>query len=349
MNKKMSKNFLVLFGPAIGLAALTITSLANAHHGFAAHFDPDNPIRVAGIVKQFNLVNPHSSLQVESIDESGETVVYTCDLQARSQMVRHGFTDDLFTVGEDIVIEGFQGRRDPYYCELGVAHFADGSSFTIRTMDGARTQFAPNLEIPVEANVDRTIFGNWIRPGMYGDKSGRKPNGGRDSITPAGQMASDAFDPVADNPVAHCRGGSPVRNWGAAGLATEIYEENGDIFVHHESMDVVRQIHMTMSEHPADTPLTEMGHSIGQFEDGYLVIDTTHFAAGTITGGELHTDQMTMQEKVWVNEDSGRLQISWVIDEPIYYSEPLTGGQELHSTNQEILTYDCTPRLSDYH
>lgn len=333
----------------LGSALLAITSFTQAHHGFAAHFDPENPIRIEGTVKSFKLVNPHSSLQIDVINDAGETIVYTCDLQARAQMTRHGFDESLFAVGEPVVVEGFPGRRDPYYCELGVAYFSDGSSFMIRTIDGAQTQFAPNLEIPVENVEDLSLFGNWIRPGMYGDESGRGPSGGQDSITPAGLAAVDAFDPIADNPVAHCKGSSPVRNWGAAGLATTIYEEHGDIFIHHESMDIVRQIHMNLTSVPDGTELTDMGYSLGRYEDGFLVIDTTHFAEGVIVGSTLHTDQMTMQEKLAVLEDSGRLEITWVVDAPVFYAESITGSQQLQSTHQEIQAYDCVPRLSDYH
>ena len=61
-----------------------------------------------------------------------------------------------------------------------------------------------------------------------------------------------------------------------------------------------------------------------------------------MTKGALHTDQMTMEERLSI-QDTGRLLISWVINEPIYYSEPLTGSQILQSTDQEITPYDCEP------
>lgn len=337
-------NFRVVLGLVVFSCALNV----NAHHGFAAHFDPDKPIRIEGTVKEFAFVNPHSLLLIDTFDEAGNPIVYTCDMQARTQMTRHGYDETLFTVGESIVVEGYQGRRDPFLCEFGIATYADGSQFMLRTMEGARSQFASNVEIPVESTSDLSIFGNWIREGMYGDESGRGANSGQDSITEAGKMAVAAFDPVADNPVAHCRGGSPVRNWGSAGLTSAIYEEDGNVFIHHESMDIVRQIHMNMSEHPANTEPSEMGHSIGRWEGDELVIDSAYFAAGVISGSVLRTDQMTMRERLAVQSESGRLLISWIIDEPVYYSEPLTGSQLLQSTSQEVLSYECASRLQDY-
>ena len=326
-----------------GMTALGIAQWVSAHHGFSAHFDPDRIIRIEGTVKQFDFINPHGLLYIDSVNDAGEPVVYLCDLQARTQLARRGVDESLFTVGEPIIVEGFPARRDPYGCEFGTGYFADGSSFTMRSIDEARTQFAENREIPPTTGTSRSIFGTWIRPGMFGDASGRGARTGEDSITPAGEAARAAFDPIADNPVVRCEPGSPVRSWGPPGLATSIRHVNDQILIYHESMDVTRTIHMNMDEHPADIEPSDMGHSIGRFEDGTLIIDTAGFKAGVLRGSTLHTDQMTMVERLSVQEDTGRLLISWVINEPIYYSEPLTGSQELQSTDQEIIRYDCVP------
>ncbi|MEE3197629.1 MAG: DUF6152 family protein [Pseudomonadota bacterium] len=330
-----------------GLALLSVMPLAGAHHGFAAHFDPNQIIRIEGTVKQFDFINPHAFLYIDSVNEVGEPVVYLCDLQARTQLVRRGVDQTLFTVGEPIIVEGFPARRDPYGCEFGTGYFADGSSYTMRSTDQARTQFAENLEIPLVPGVSRSIFGNWIRPGMFGDASGRGTTTGQDSITPAGETARNQFDPIADNPVVRCEGGSPVRNWGSPGLATSIRQVDDKIFIYHETMDVNRTIHMNLSEHPANMEPTDMGYSIGYFEGNMLVISTAGFMPGVLTGSTLHTDQMTMEERVSVQEETGRLLISWVVNEPVYYSEPITGSQQLQSTSQPIIQYECSPEVPE--
>jgi len=326
-----------------GLALTIIAPLANGHHGFAAHFDPDRLIRIEGTVKQFDYINPHGFLYIDSVNEAGEPVVYVCDLQARTQLARRGVDQSLFTVGEPIVVEGYPARRDPLGCEYGRGTFADGSSFTMRSIDEARTQFAENCVTELSPGFSRSVFGDWIRPGMFGDASGRGMGSGQDSITAAGIAARDAFDSIADNPVNFCRGGSPVRNWGAPGLATSFRQVNSEIYLYHESMDVTRTIHMAMDEHPADAAASEMGHSIGRFEDGVLIVDTANFAEGVLVGSTLHTDQMRMIEKISVTPDKGRLRVEWTVNDPAFFAEPLTGSQELHPTDQEIIRYECIP------
>lgn len=347
----------VLLAAVAGLMSLALSSPAFAHHGFAAHYDPDRVIRIEGTVKRFDFINPHGFLFIDSVNEAGESVVYKCDLQAAVQLVRRGVDATLFTVGEAIVVEGFPARRDPYGCEYGTGYFADGSSFTMRSTDEAQTQFAANRETRLAPGSSRSIFGTWIRPGMFGDASGRGPTTGTDSITPAGVAALAAFDPIADNPAIHCSGGSPVWLWGPPGLATSITEVDGNVVIYHESMDTTRIVHMggdvagqsnyperVVTLTPPESPpveRSEMGHSIGRWEGDTLVIDTAGFAAGVLTGEILHTDQLTVEERLSVKADNGRLQIAWKAVEPVYYSEVLAGSQELQSTDQELMRYDC--------
>tara|TARA_Y100000590_G_scaffold442220_1_gene570037 strand:- start:1428 stop:2456 length:1029 start_codon:yes stop_codon:yes gene_type:complete len=336
------KNKLISF---VGITIFTYTSWVYAHHGFAAHFDPNQLITIEGTIKQFDFINPHGFLYIDSINDEGQPIVYVCDLQAKTQLVRRGVDETLFKVGDPIIVEGFQARRNPYGCEFGTGYFADGSSYTMRSTTEARTQFAENQEIPMMPGTSRSIFGTWIRPGMFGDASGRGERTGENSITAAGKAAQEIFDPIADNPVVHCQPGSPVRSWGPPGLATSISRVGSDIHIYHESMDVTRIIYMNMSSHPAHIEPTDMGHSIGRFENGTLIIDTAGFSPGVLVGSILNTDEMIMTERLSIQENTGRLLISWVVNDPTYYSKPLTGSQQLQSTTKEIIRYDCIPEL----
>lgn len=314
---------------------------AYAHHGFAVHYDPDRYITIEGTVRQFDFVNPHAVLYVDSTNEAGEAVVYVCALQARTQLVRRGVSDDLFTIGDPIRVDGFAARRDPYGCEFGTSYFADGSSFTMRSREG-RTVFAENREAPAQAPQNRSLFGNWIRPTLYGPAGGGGMSVGLDSITTAGQTAKDSYDPIHDNPVVRCEGGSPVRNWSAPGLVTSIRQVNSEIFIYHESMDITRTIHMNLSEHPQDIELSDMGHSIGRLENGTLIIESAGFEAGALNFTNVHSDEMTLTERLTVL-DTDDLEIAWTMNDPAYYSQPVTGSQTLKSTAQEITSYECIP------
>ncbi|NIW24562.1 MAG: hypothetical protein GWN29_08345, partial [Gammaproteobacteria bacterium] len=291
------------FAALAGLLSLALSSQALAHHGFAAHYDPDRLIRIEGTVRQFDFINPHGLLFIDSVNEDGEPVVYKCDLQAAVQLVRRGVDETLFTVGEPIVVEGYPARREPYGCEYGKGYLADGSTFTMRSTDQARTQFAANREVRAPGSSG-TIFGKWIRPGMFGDASGRGPTTGIDSITAAGEAAGEAFDPALDNPAIQCMRTSPVWLWGPPGLATEITEVDGNVMIYHESMDTTRVIPIGVDSHPEGIEPSEMGNSIGRWEGDTLVIDSIGFTAGVIRASMLHSDQMWLEERVSVDAES---------------------------------------------
>lgn len=322
---------------------VSVVSTASAHHGFGPHFDRNKVVRIEGTVKRFDFINPHGFLYIDTTDDAGEPMVYICELQARTQLIRKGADETLFTVGESIVVEGFAARRHENQCEFGVAWFADGSSFMMRSIDEARSQFADNDAAPLPEGAERTIFGTWIRPGMFGDDSGRGPRMGDDSITPAGEAAVAAFDPVTGHPAIQCRPGSPVRSWGPPGLATSIRQDGNKVIIYHETMDFTRTVHLDMSEHPSNVAPSEMGHSIGRFDGDDLIIETAAFSAGVLVGSTLHTEQMVLHERLSITEDTDRLRIEWTMIDPTFYSEPLTGSQELHSTNRELIRYDCKP------
>lgn len=316
-----------------------IATQLHAHHGFTAHFDPEKIIRIEGTIKEFEFVNPHSYIRIDSFDELENPIVYTCDLQAKNQLLRRGVDETLFSVGEPIIVEGFQARRDPLGCEFGVGHFSDGSSFTMRSLAGASTLFASGIEVTPE---ESSIFGIWIRAGMTGDASGRGPSSGYDSITEAGLAALQDFDSVLDHPGVHCRQGSPVRTWGVPGLATSITQVGEDVHIYHESMDTTRIIHINQTEVPEGIEATDMGYSLGRFEGEDLVIESSHFGAGVMNGSNLNSAQMTMQERLTI-QDNGRLHISWIVSDPLFYSEKITGSQTLQPIDQEVIPYQCIP------
>ena len=334
---------------AASLTAALLIPAASAHHGFTAHFDPDQIIRIDGTVTQFDFINPHGFLHIDAIDDDGNAVSYVCDLQARTQLARRGVDETLFTVGEHIVVEGFPARRDPYGCDFGTGYFDDGSTFTMRSSDVGQTQFAQNEIAEAARGGYRGVFGNWIRPTIYGARGGMGMGSGTDSITETGLAALAEYDPIEDNPVNSCEPASPIRTWGAPGLATSIRQVNSEIIIYHESMDVTRRIQLTMDEHPADMVPSDMGHSIGRLEGGNLIIDTAGFSEGVIVGTTLNSDRMTMQERLSVDAQTGDLIVTWVIDEPVYYAEPITGSQTLQSTADTIIRYECIPNSYEQH
>jgi hypothetical protein len=104
------------------LAAETI----DAHHAFATEFDVESPISFEGKVTKVELINPHSWIHVEVVDEDGESVVWMIEGGSPNALVRRGVTKSSIPVGAELVVRGYQARDGSFRAVGRELRFADG-------------------------------------------------------------------------------------------------------------------------------------------------------------------------------------------------------------------------------
>ena len=95
----------------IGFIILTVPVLA--HHGTGISYDEKNPIVVKGVVKEFLWRNPHSALFVSGKGESGKPAEYSIELGSPGQMVKLGYTKNLFKAGDHVILEAHPSFTNP--------------------------------------------------------------------------------------------------------------------------------------------------------------------------------------------------------------------------------------------
>jgi hypothetical protein len=78
-------------------------TLAMAHHS-AAQFDFAQRVTVEGIVKEFNVTNPHTWAKVEITDDKRGTRIAEYEGHSASHFYRAGYTRDLAKPGDKIAI-----------------------------------------------------------------------------------------------------------------------------------------------------------------------------------------------------------------------------------------------------
>jgi hypothetical protein len=91
------------FVVAAGAAALAVCTAAMAHHS-AAQFDFAQRVTVEGIVKEFNVTNPHTWATVELTDDKRGTRDAEYEGHSASHFYRAGYTRDMVKVGDKIAI-----------------------------------------------------------------------------------------------------------------------------------------------------------------------------------------------------------------------------------------------------
>ena len=87
-------------------AGLLTASPASAHHNAAAHYQLDGVIEVAGVVTEFRLVNPHSRLYLEVMNNNGVVERWMAEGDASVALRRSGWTADQFKAGDEVHIIG---------------------------------------------------------------------------------------------------------------------------------------------------------------------------------------------------------------------------------------------------
>jgi hypothetical protein len=94
-----------------GALALSIAAIpAVAHHAFNSEFDASKPIKLQGIVKKVEWINPHSWITIDVKGADGKSQIWEIEAGAPNSMFRRGFTRDSLPLGTEIVVNGYRAK-----------------------------------------------------------------------------------------------------------------------------------------------------------------------------------------------------------------------------------------------
>ena len=102
--------------------------VTNAHHSTAANFTQEI-ISVEGVIEQVRIQNPHSSVLIKNMDQTGNEVYWLVEASSSTSLRRKGASFESFEVGSKIKATGLKGRRQ-YTMYLREITFEDGTIFS---------------------------------------------------------------------------------------------------------------------------------------------------------------------------------------------------------------------------
>jgi hypothetical protein len=368
----------IFTGAALGALAMP----ASAHHGFGL-FQLDIDKEWSGTITKMNLVNPHSYMELDVLDENGETLHMRCEMRAATLLRRSGWDTDVFQPGARVDIEGHPHRDDPEACyienvtvdnavELNrndqflTSEPVDFSNRPLRLADG-------QLNISGDWAVEQLVLtvppsggnGSMIPKSMSPDfAAGRvtmqevraaQPPRPQVVYTERGQAAADAFDgrSPTDNPWFACKPTSFIRDWTAdwpINRFTQRVMADGEqvIDIVYGLYNFERRIHVGMTEHPDDLTPGYAGHSIGNWEGDTLVVDTIGFAEGVLTPPTRSSEQMHIVERFSLDPETMALKREYSVTDPVYLAAPYESYDVMYLSDvpfQEQPCSDMTPEF----
>lgn len=129
----------------LAVSALCALGSAEAHHS-AAMFDMTKTVSVTGTVKEWQFMNPHSWLQVMTVDADGKEVQWSFEGPSPAGggvSVNAMMSKDTFKPGDKITVESHPMKDGRHAGLLGPVTFADGHKWAPRPPPGVLPPGAP--------------------------------------------------------------------------------------------------------------------------------------------------------------------------------------------------------------
>lgn len=97
------------FKSIVALSSLLIVSATFAHHSFGM-FDRSREIKITGVVKNWQLTNPHSWLDLVVVNASGAEEAWAFEGGSINQLVRQDVKPSTFKPGDKVTVSAFPLR-----------------------------------------------------------------------------------------------------------------------------------------------------------------------------------------------------------------------------------------------
>ena len=332
------------------LGFLFVPGTIDAHHSVGATFDVSSIIEVEGNVTAIRWRNPHVSFTVGVSEDNGGEELWEIESNSVSILRRMNVSSDVLRVGERVRVAGNPGRqnRNQLYARnlllpgTEEVLMSPGSEprWAGETIGTSETWFADSGD---GSDPARGIFRVWSTP-LGPRRAGLGFWNENYPLTAAARAAVEAYDPVDDSPILNCAPkGMPTIMEQPYPL--EFVEQDQAILLRLEEYDTVRTIHMGAEPDRVERPSTDLGHSVGRWEDRTLVVATTDISWGYFSTvlGIPHSDSVEIEERFTPSVDGSRLNYTMRITDPATFTEPVVLEKYwLWLSDAQVEPYECT-------
>jgi len=318
----------------LAAALIAASQPVAAHHSTA--FYADEFVELEGEFVRVDWINPHVRFVLRTTDAGGAERLWQMEASAISALERRGVTRDLFKAGERVKIAGHPSTRDASQLQLTNVLFADGREASL-WLDSS-----PRFEQEVIRTTDRVVDAASENRGFFRVWSAPRPFAAKitASFTPAAVDARKSFD-LLDNFATRC-GPQGMPGVMIAPLPVELVDRGNEIQVRAEVYDTVRTIHMDLRAPPAGTAASILGYSVGKWDKGALVVNTTLVDWPFFDSiGTAQSKDVAIEERYALSADQARLDVHVTITDPANLLGPAIVDSHWLALGATLQRFDC--------
>ena len=115
------------------VAAVWLAAPVEAHHSFAAQYDPEKPVTLTGKVTKVEWTNPHARFYIDVKDAKGQVVSWNFELASPNYLKRAGWSSTSLKEGDQITVEGSLARSGANMANARLVTFPDGTRVFARS------------------------------------------------------------------------------------------------------------------------------------------------------------------------------------------------------------------------
>ncbi len=324
---------------AISILSCMVFPVATfAHHSVRVHYVPEQSIELQGIVADFDLRSPHSSIFIDVSGDNGDGVErWEVELNSLVHLRRMGLDANTFQPGDSITVSVYPNRNPDNPLVFGTGFVTgDGRTFgeVLAPSDSSQRQALTGIE---------ALEGRWQAP--FPDRTTRSPL----PLSPEGLAALENYDPQL-SPASTCEPISMPAIYYSPYL-TDIEFNEGEVVFDHEVYNMTRTVPLSDPPRLAE-PSGILGVVSGRIERNQLIIESRDFPAsawglGTNGGGAdvPSSAQKLLIERYSASEDGRTLTVEYTVSDPVYLSEPYTSSINLTRVADEAPMYDYVCEL----
>ena len=303
---------------AATLLLFMLAGAVHAHHS-TAEYDRSLIHELEGVLVGIHWRNPHVMFTVQVSDSNGDTEEWELATGAVYAVERAGLVEEAFSVGERVRVAGWPSTERPTAMIVTNLLLPGGEEILFSHL--SRNRWSSNYS-----------GGQWINERVSREQRGlyRVWSVDRVAYVDAVRNVEIRLTPSAQAKVADSPQFDPCLPQGMPGvmlnpLPVEFVDRGDHIDLQLTTFAVLRRIHMTARAGAGEVPTSDLGYSVGQWEDDTLEVRTTRVGWPYVDdAGRPQTEDVEILERFSLVDDGNVLRYTQTVIDPASLVEPVT-------------------------